>query len=142
MILGITLYPNDILRKKCRKVQTVGHDEQQLFNDMLEVMKPLNGVGLAAPQVGMDLCIIVADIGEGEIKLANPEIIEKQGISELEEGCLSLPQQLCKINRAEHVVVKGLNEKNKIVTIKASGMLSHVLQHEIDHLNGKLIIDY
>ena len=109
---------------------------------MAQTMYRANGVGLAAPQVGVDKKMIVVDAGDGLISLINPKILKKEGKSVLEEGCLSIPEITVKIERAEKVVVEGLNEEGITVSIAAEGLKAHALQHEIDHLRGVLIIDY
>jgi peptide deformylase len=113
-----------------------------LFEQMLYTMRYYKGIGLAAPQIGISKQLIVADTGEGIIRLANPVIIEKSGSGEMEEGCLSIPDKKVNVTRPYKVVVSGLSYKGEKVEIKAEGLLARVLQHEIDHLTGKLIIDY
>ena len=109
---------------------------------MLLTMYTFNGIGLAAPQVGSSFQIIVADIGEGVVKLANPRIIKSKGEDRLAEGCLSLPDINVQIKRPYEILVEGLNDKGQRIEIKAKGLLARVIQHEIDHLRGRLIIDY
>jgi len=116
--------------------------EVELFENMVFTMRAFNGIGLATPQIGISRQLIVADTGEGVIKLANPQIIEVKGNDKMVEGCLSIPGADVEVKRRYKVTVKGLNEKGKMVEIKAKGLLARVLQHEIDHLKGKLIIDY
>lgn len=140
--LEIKKYPAGILRGKCESLLEITEQEKLLFENMLFTMKQSSGIGLAAPQVGIKKNIIVADIGEKPIKLANPEIIKVKGTDKLEEGCLSVPGALVKIVRPYEVVVKGLNENGEVVELEAKGLLARVLLHEIDHLNGKLIVDY
>ncbi len=140
--LAIQIYPNPILRKKSKSVKVIEVIEQKIFNDMVATMRKNKGVGLAAPQIGITRRLIVVDIGEGVLKLANPEIVESTGRDLMEEGCLSVPGESIEIARATKIVVKGLNAKGESVTITAEGLLARVIQHEIDHLNGKLIIDY
>ncbi len=141
MILEIKTYPHISLKQKCKKVFLVSNEEKMLVRDMLETMYKSGGVGLAAPQVGILKRVIVVDVGSGPIALFNPEIVKRYGKAKSEEGCLSVPGVILKIDRAEEVEVKGLNERNKVVRIKANGILSYVLQHEIDHLDGILILD-
>ena len=104
-------------------------------------MRHFAGIGLAAPQIGISKKLIVADIGDGPVMLANPKILKTKGAGKMEEGCLSIPGINVIIKRAEEVIVNGLNEKGKVIELKAQGLLARVLQHEIDHLNGRLIID-
>ena len=141
-VLEIKKYPDKVLRKKCEEIEGISSYEKDLFSKMLFTMRRFQGIGLAAPQVGILKRLIVVDIGEGEIKLANPKILEVKGEDKLVEGCLSIPGAQVEVKRAYEVVVEGLNEKDKLIQIKAKGLLARVLQHEIDHLDGKLIIDY
>ncbi|MFH1191173.1 MAG: peptide deformylase, partial [Candidatus Omnitrophota bacterium] len=101
-----------------------------------------SGIGLAAPQIGISAQLIVLDIGEGLYKLINPKIIKKQGKQLISEGCLSVPGVCIKVKRAKWVWVRAKDENNRCIEIKAQGLFACVLQHEIDHLKGKLIIDY
>jgi len=141
-VLEIKKYPDKVLRKKCEEIEGISSYEKDLFSKMLFTMRRFQGIGLAAPQVGILKRLIVVDIGEKEIKLANPKILEVKGEDKLVEGCLSIPGAQVEVKRAYEVVVEGLNEKGKLIQIKAKGLLARVLQHEIDHLDGKLIIDY
>ncbi|MFA5336925.1 MAG: peptide deformylase [Candidatus Omnitrophota bacterium] len=140
--LEINRYPNYILRKKCALVEKVTEDDLRLFNEMLFTIHHFGGMGLAAPEIGMDKSLIVVDIKGNVLKMANPEILDKRGFVRFQESCLSLPGLNVRIGRADKIVVRGLNEKGKIVEFRAEGLLSRVLQHEIDHLKGRLIIDY
>ncbi len=141
-ILDLKKYPEKILREKCQAVEKITEREIELFENMLFTMRHLSGIGLAGPQVDINQRLIVADIGEGPIKLADPQVIEIKGKDKMEEGCLSVPGALVKIERPEEITIAGLNEEGKYVEIKAKGLLARVLLHEIDHLNGKLILDY
>lgn len=141
--LRIKKYPEDILRIKAEPIEEITEAEKELFVDMLAAMKQASGIGLAAPQVGLNKRLFVADLGNGNvIKLANPRILKVSGSGRMEEGCLSVPGALVKVKRPSEVVVGGLNEDGEMVEIKASGLLARVILHEIDHLNGRLIIDY
>ena len=140
--LEIRKYPDSILRKKALEIKEITDKEITLFEVMLFTMRHFSGIGLAAPQIGIDQNLIVADIGKGAIKLANPVVLKNEGSDKLEEGCLSLPGVGVVIERADKIIVSGLNEKGKIVELEARGLMARVLQHEIDHLKGKLIIDY
>ena len=100
------------------------------------------GIGLAAPQIGSPIQIIVADIGEGAVKIINPRVIKSKGEDRLTEGCLSLPDISVDIKRFCEIWVEALNEKGERIEVKAKGLLARVIQHEIDHLKGRLIIDY
>jgi peptide deformylase len=141
-ILKITKYPEKILRKRSQSVEKITEKEMYLFKDMLYTMHRFSGIGLAAPQIGIDQRLIVADVGEGPVKLANPEVIQVKGKDKMGEGCLSVPNVMVEIERPDEIIVKGVNEQGKTVELKARGLLARVLLHEIDHLKGKLIIDY
>lgn len=157
-ILPIAIYPAPILKRRAMPVAQITAATRQLLTDMLATMYAAPGVGLAAPQVGVGLRVLVIDIGEPvpmsmeesaqleertahPYQLINPEIIERAGTITWEEGCLSLPELLVTKQRAAHVVVTALDPEGAPVTIDAHGLLAVVLQHEIDHLDGKLIID-
>ena len=131
----------DILRKKSRTVDKVDDKIRMIAGDMAETMYKANGVGLAAPQVGILKKIIVMDIGEGLITLINPEILEAQGSQSDEEGCLSVPGRRGMVERPMEIKVKGLDENGNEKEIKAEGYLARALCHEIDHLSGTLFID-
>jgi peptide deformylase len=141
--LPLTYDGNPVLRKKAQPVRVVDSLLAQLLDDMVETMHANHGVGLAAPQVGISKRLIVADIYDGDppIKMVNPRIVERTGAVVGLEGCLSIPNVYGDVERAEKVVVKGLNEKGKPVTVECSGLLARVFQHEIDHLDGKLFTD-
>jgi len=138
----IKKYPEAILRVRSAEVEKVGHLEKVLFKQMVEIMKVYKGVGLAAPQIGISRRLIVVDAGEGPVFLANPRITKATGTQVLEEGCLSVPGAFVEVCRKSEVTVTGINNKGKFVEIKAEGFFARALQHEIDHLEGKLIIDY
>ena len=142
MVLNIVRYGEPILRKKCKPVAQISDAERKLFADMAETMYQMRGVGLAALQVGVDKQLAVFDDGKGLIKLANPKILRRKGRDTFEEGCLSVPDITVKVKRAAAVTVSGLNERGEMVTLDAQGLLARVIQHECDHLQGKLIIDY
>ena len=139
---NITNYKKDaILRKKSKYVNNIDEKILQLLDDMVETMYKENGVGLAAPQVGILRRIIVVDIGDGLIKLINPEIIEQEGEQEDTEGCLSIPGIIAEVKRPYKVKVKALNEDGENVEIEATGLLARAFCHEVDHLDGILFID-
>jgi peptide deformylase len=139
---NITKYKiDDILRKKSRCVEKIEERILQLLDDMVETMYKEDGVGLAAPQVGILKRVIVIDIGEGLIKLINPEIVEQQGEQQDEEGCLSVPGIVGEVTRPYKVKVKGINELGEEIEIEATGLLARAFCHEIDHLEGILFID-
>lgn len=112
------------------------------MGDMIETMCGNEGVGLAAPQVGVDKRIVVLDVDRGVQRIINPIILHKEGVMREKEGCLSIPGVFVEVERAACVTIQGINEKGEEITIDAEGLLSRVLQHEIDHLNGMLIVDY
>lgn len=142
MALRQIRYKDDpILRKKSREVVEVNDRITTLLDDMAETMYENEGVGLAAPQVGILRKIIVIDIGEGLIKLINPEIIFEEGEATDYEGCLSIPGESGMVIRPEHVKVKYLNNEGEEKIIEGHGLLARALCHEIDHLNGILFID-
>lgn len=132
---------DDILRKKSRTVEKIDDRIEQLLNDMAETMYKSEGVGLAAPQVGILKRIIVVDVGDNLIKLINPEIIESEGSQIDDEGCLSVPNQRGKVDRPQSVTVKGMNEKGEEILVKGEDFLARALCHEIDHLSGILFVD-
>ncbi len=138
----IKSYPDKILRKKAATVEKVSDYERGLLQDMVETMYFNSGVGLAAVQIGIDSQLAVVDSGEGLIKLINPVIIKKEGSETQEEGCLSVPGAVVQVRRAQKIVVNFLNEDGVASQISAKGLLARVIQHEVDHLMGKLIIDY
>ncbi|MFA5068864.1 MAG: peptide deformylase [Candidatus Omnitrophota bacterium] len=142
-ILNIVKYPDPCLRKKCRRVEVVDDGIRRLLEDMAMTMYAANGVGLAACQVGRDIRVIVIDVGHGLLKLVNPQIIKAQGVSKMEEGCLSVPDIYVKVNRKKRLTVSALDSNGNPLMLKADGgLLAHAFGQEIDHLNGKLIIDY
>ena len=142
----ILIFPDPVLRKIAEPVDRIDESLKRLIGDMIETMHAAPGVGLAAPQVGVSQRVIVADPSAGEnpdlaLELMNPEIISSKGSVQHEEGCLSLPEVEVKVQRAEQIVVKAQRLDGRMQTIEAEGYLSYILQHEIDHLNGVLIID-
>lgn len=142
-IRQIRMSDDEILRKKSRAVDVVDDKIRELLNDMLETMHKYNGVGLAGPQVGILKRVIVIDLYDGSepLKLVNPEIIKSKGIQEVEEGCLSFPNQYAKMVRPKEITVVALNENGEKVKIVGKDLLAQALAHEIDHLNGVLFVD-
>ena len=135
---------DEILKKKSRGVEKIDEKVLELIQDMLETMHKLNGVGLAAVQVGVLKRIVVIDIYEEGVEpyiLINPEIIKTKGEQTVEEGCLSFPNKFAKIVRPKEVTVRALNEKGNKIEIKAKDLLAQAISHEVDHLNGELFID-
>jgi peptide deformylase len=145
-VLEIKTYPEDVLKGKAHAIKDIDADLQRLIDDMIETMYAAPGIGLAAPQVGVPKRLIVIDVSTKEEKhpvivLINPEIVEAEGSVDSEEGCLSLPGHTVSIKRAGHVRVKGLDREGNTVELETDGLLARALQHEIDHLDGVLIID-
>lgn len=145
--LPIVTYPDPVLAKKAENVAEITPEIRQLIDDMMQTMYESDGVGLAAPQVGKSIRLITIDeTGPKERKsprvVVNPEFVEQVGVKESEESCLSLPTFSCKVKRYDAVTVRGLNEKGEAIEIKAEGLLAVILQHEIDHLEGKTLVDH
>jgi len=133
-----------MLRQKSKRVRNIDGSIQKLIGDMIETLHAEPGrAGLAAPQIGIPLRVIVIGIpDEEDIILINPKIVRKTGEQSVTEGCLSIPGYFGHIERAESVTVKGRNQSGKEIRIKADGLLAQALEHEIDHLNGILYIDH
>ena len=134
---------DEVLRKQTRTVEVIDDKIKQLVEDMLQTLYKNNGVGLAAPQVGILKKIVVIDLydNNGPIVLINPEIIQQKGKQEVEEGCLSFPNQFAKIIRPAEVTVKALDLDGKEIKIKGKELLAQAISHEVDHLNGILFVD-
>lgn len=134
---------DEILRKKSREVETIDDKIQTLIDDMIDTMYKYNGVGLSAVQVGVLKRVVVIDIddGNGVIILINPKIIKTKGEQEVEEGCLSFPNQYAKMIRPKEVVVEALDRSGKKITIKAKELLARAIAHECDHLDGVVFVD-
>ncbi len=142
-VLPIHVLPTPILRQRSKRVRYIDGSVQRLIGNMLETMHSAAGVGLAAPQVGAPLRVMVIGIpGEEDMVLINPEIVRRTGERLIDEGCLSIPGYVGQIKRAESVTVKGRDQNGKEIRIKADELLAQVLEHEIDHLNGVLYIDH
>lgn len=137
----IMIYPDPVLRRTAAPVVRVTPEIRQFIAEMGETMYASHGVGLAAPQVGIALRIIVVDAGDGLRAVINPQIIAREGSQTGPEGCLSLPQLHGEVTRAERVVVRGLNTRGKQVTLSGDDLWARAMQHEIDHLDGVLFID-
>lgn len=138
---NIRIDGDDILRKKCRPITEMTPKIQELIDDMLETMYEAEGVGLAAPQVGILKRLVVIDVGEGPIVLINPEIVEKSGEQTGMEGCLSLPGKAGEVTRPNHVVCKAFNEDMEEITVEGEELLARAICHELDHLDGILYKD-
>ncbi|WP_027339156.1 peptide deformylase [Halonatronum saccharophilum] len=141
-ILNIREIGDPVLRTEAKEVEEISDNILRLLDDMAETMYDAPGIGIAAPQVGISKRIILVDIGDGLIELINPEISSRSNKTYIDqEGCLSIPNQMGDVKRNYTIRVKGLNRDGEEVEIKAKGLLSRALQHEIDHLNGKLFVD-
>lgn len=131
----------EVLREKSMEVKQVTPNIVKLIDNMLETMYDANGVGLAAPQIGVSKRVIVIDVGEGPIEMVNPVILEREGEELEDEGCLSIPGVTGQVARAASVKVQGLNREGKLKEFEADGLLARAFQHEIDHLEGVLFVD-
>ena len=143
-IYNIVTKEDKLLRKICKSVPEITPNVKKLLDNMLETMYNSNGVGLAAPQVGILKRLVVVDIGEegpGPLKLINPEILERSGVQDGPEGCLSCPGMWGDVKRSQYVKVKALNPEGEEIIIEGEDFLARALQHEIDHLDGILFID-
>jgi peptide deformylase len=142
-VLTVLTVPEPILRQKSKRVRTIDGSVRKLADDMIETMHATSGVGLAAPQVGVSLRVIVIGLPEEEdFVLINPEIVRRSGERLVTEGCLSVPGYYGEIKRAQRVTVKGKDLSGREVRIKAGELLAQALEHEIDHINGVLYIDH
>lgn len=144
-ILNILHFPDERLRTKAKPVTEVTDKHRSLIKDMLETMYDAPGIGLAATQINFHERMLVIDISEEKnqpIVLINPEILEKEGDQEFDEGCLSVPGIYETLHRAEKVRVKALNKEGESFEMNAEGILAVCIQHEMDHLEGKLFVDY
>jgi len=143
-ILPIRIAGDPVLREKARKVRKVDVSVQKLIDDMIETMHAAPGVGLAAPQVGVSLRVVVIETpDDGLMALINPQVVKSSGERRVIEGCLSVPGYQAEITRSRQVTVKALDREGKEIRIKAAdSLLAQALEHEIDHINGILYIDY
>ncbi len=144
-LLNILCFPDERLRTKAKKVESLNKEYQIFIDDMLQTMYEAPGIGLAATQVNRHEQIIVIDVSEDKTRpycFINPEIISASGVEKMEEGCLSVPETYAEIERAESVVVKYMDRKGNTQTLHTSELLAVCVQHEIDHLQGKLFVDY
>ncbi len=144
-VLEILHFPDPRLRKKASSIEAVTDEIRKLADDMLETMYAAPGIGLAANQVNVQKRLVVIDISEDQSQpliLINPEIIQKQGERAHEEGCLSVPEAYELVTRADTVTVQALDREGKVFELEADALLATCIQHEIDHLDGKLFIDY
>jgi peptide deformylase len=144
-LLEILHFPDPRLRNLARPVTEVDDAVRQLVDDMFETMYAAPGIGLAATQVNVAKRIVVIDISEDKTQplcLINPEIIEKHGVEEMEEGCLSVPGVYDVVQRAERIRIRALDRDGQVFETETDGLLAVCIQHEIDHLDGKLFVDY
>ena len=142
-IRNLRLEEDEILRKKSREVEVIDDKLQTLIDDMIETMHKYNGVGLAAVQIGILKRVIVIDLydDKGPIALINPVILKTKGEQEVDEGCLSFPNQYAKMIRPKEVVVEALDRSGKKITIKSKDLLAQAIAHECDHLDGVVFVD-
>ncbi len=143
--LNVLIYPDERLRTVCQPVAEINDEIRKIVDDMFETMYKEEGIGLAAPQVNIQQRIITIDLdseNSNQIVLINPEILESSGETGIEEGCLSIPGFRGLVPRKEKVTVKALNRNGNEFTLEADGLLAICIQHEIDHLNGVLFVDY
>jgi peptide deformylase len=142
-ILRICHFPEEsVLRQKARRVNSIDRSIQRLMDNMIETMRSANGVGLAAPQVGLSLRVIVVQMpGEDPSVIINPEIIKRSGEQLVTEGCLSIPGYVGEIKRPSAVTLRGRDRRGRQLRIKGTDLLAEALEHEVDHLNGILFID-
>lgn len=140
-ILEIKKAGEAVLKEQAAPIERIDKSIRILLDDMAETMYKANGVGLAAPQVGKSVQVVTIDVGEGLIELVNPQIVRKEGTEVGQEGCLSVPGIYGEVERAAKVTVEFLNRRGKRHRITATGLLARCLQHEIDHLHGRLFID-
>jgi len=134
--------PDPVLRQKAKSVSAIDSSIQQLIDDMVETMQQASGVGLAAPQVGVSLRVVVVQMpGEEPIAIINPKMVKRAGERELTEACLSVPGYTGEIKRSVSVTVKGQDRQGKAIRLKATGLMAEALEHELDHLNGILYVD-
>ena len=138
----IRKFPDPILREKTEPVDEINGDIIRIIKRMRNIMHKANGIGLAANQIGINKSILVAEVEDSEVALINPLIIESSGEDIMEEGCLSIPNTYIEIRRPTGIVIKGLDEKENEIEQEYGGLIARIIQHEIDHLQGTLIVDY
>jgi len=141
VVRDIVVVEDPRLRTKCPKVPKVDDSIRKLVDDMVDTMREAPGIGLAAPQVGVLLRVIVCEVEDHLHALVNPEIVRAEGEQVGDEACLSIPGYAGPVKRFEKVVVKGKNRSGKEVRVRAEGLLARCLQHEIDHIDGVLFVD-
>ena len=144
-ILEVLRFPDERLRTVAKPVEKVDSEIKALVKDMFETMRDENGIGLAATQVNVHQRVVVMDVSENQdnpLVFINPEITEMEGKTISEEGCLSVPNNYAKVERAEKVTVEALDKDGNSFSLEADGLLAICIQHELDHLKGKLFVDY
>lgn len=144
-ILEILVYPDERLRTVAKPVKTVDDRIRELVKDMLETMYDANGIGLAATQVDVHEQVIVMDLSEernSPLVLINPNIVERNGEQVYDEGCLSIPEYYAPVKRAEHIIITAMDAQGEIFELEAEGLQAVCIQHEMDHLAGKVFVDY
>lgn len=139
--LKIHTWPDRILKKKCKKVERIDASIYDYLGQMYSLMKESQGVGLAANQAGLDIALVVVEIGDTSLKLVNPRIVKKQGKITFEEGCLSFPGLSLQVKRSKKIWISSLDENGDPLDIEAKEILAVILQHEIDHINGIVFTD-
>jgi peptide deformylase len=140
-IYQIVRIGESVLKEKAQEVGKITRNIHKLLDNMADTMYEANGVGLAAPQIGVPKRVVVIDTGDGLFELINPVIIEKNGEEIDVEGCLSIPNLVGEVKRAKKVVAQALNRNGELLEYKVEGLLARAFQHEIDHLNGILFVD-
>jgi peptide deformylase len=144
-ILDVLRFPDERLRTIAKKIGSVDNSITTLISDMFDTMRDENGIGLAATQVNVHQRLVVMDVSENQdnpLVFINPEITHKEGKTISEEGCLSVPNNYAQVERAEKITVSALDKTGKVFTLEADGLLAICIQHELDHLKGKLFVDY
>jgi peptide deformylase len=146
VVYRIYTYPEKVLKRKAKEIKDINGELQEFIDNMYETMHYASGIGLAATQVGEEKALFVADVPVDEnktrsITIINPVIVEAEGESAMEEGCLSIPNFRIMVKRAGRIVVKGFDREGKDLVLEANGLLATVIQHEIDHLNGITLLD-
>lgn len=137
----VKLGEDEVLRKRCRKVDKFDKRLEQLLDDMADTMYEADGAGLAAPQVGILKRCVVIDVGEGLIELINPEILSAEGTQMCIEGCLSVPGRRGRVERPEKVIVHAQDRKGRHIELEGDGFLANAICHELDHLDGVIYVD-
>ena len=140
-LLEIKTVGDPILKEICEPIKEVDGEIRKLLTDMADTMYDKGGVGLAAPQIGRAIRVVVIDVGEGLLEMINPVILKREGLATDSEGCLSVPEITGEVERAESVRVEFINKRGKKQKLMAHGLLARCIQHEMDHLEGRLFVD-